>query len=170
MFGKESEMLRKLKWVLILGIVLAVATSATVLATPGSMTTTNIVSLGQFDEIDIKTNEALPHQVRVKTKGPSDVYVVSNTFAPGGHSGWHTHAGPSLITVQSGTITAYDGDDPSCTPQVYEAGTGFIDSGDGHLHLLRNEGSIDAVTIAVQILPAGANRRIDAPSPGNCAF
>jgi hypothetical protein len=53
---------------------------------------------------------------------------------------------------------------------VYEVGTGFIDSGDGHLHLLRNEGSTDAVTVAVQILPAGADRRIDAPSPGNCSF
>ncbi|HJQ95240.1 MAG TPA: hypothetical protein VJ935_05965 [Acidimicrobiia bacterium] len=163
-------MLRKLKWVLILGIVLAVATSATVMATPGSMITTNIISLGQFEEIDVKSNDALPHQVRVKTKGSSDVYVVSNTFAPGGHSGWHTHAGPSLITVQSGTITAYDGDDPSCTAQVYEAGTGFIDSGDGHVHLLRNEGTVNAVTIAVQILPAGADRRIDAPNPGNCGF
>ena len=163
-------MLRKLKWVFVLGIVFAVGTSATVLATPGSMITTSIISLGHFDEIDVKTNDALPHQVRVKTKGSSDVYVVSNTFAPGGDSGWHTHAGPSLITVMSGTITAYDGNDPSCTPQVYEADTGFIDSGDGHLHLLRNEGSIDAVTIAVQILPAGADRRIDAPSPGNCSF
>jgi quercetin dioxygenase-like cupin family protein len=95
---------------------------------------------------------------------------VSNKFAPGGQSGWHTHPGPSLITVKAGTVTAYSGDDPSCTPHVYAAGTGFIDPGGGHVHLLRNEGSVEAETVAVQILPAGAERRIDAPIPGNCPF
>jgi mannose-6-phosphate isomerase-like protein (cupin superfamily) len=53
---------------------------------------------------------------------------------------------------------------------VVPAGTGVIDPGDGHVHLLRNEGSVDLVTVTVQILPADAARRIDAPSPGNCPF
>jgi hypothetical protein len=53
---------------------------------------------------------------------------------------------------------------------VYPAGSGFLDPGDGHVHLLRNEGSVSAETIAVQILPAGAVRRIDVPDPGTCDF
>src|SRR4029450_1900255 len=117
----------------------------------------------------VKT-ETDSHEVELRTKGQSDVYVVSNTFAPGGQSGWHTHPGPSLITVKSGTITAYEGDDPNCTPHIYQAGSGFVDPGGDHVHLLRNEGSVQAETIAVQILPAGAARRIDAPDPGNCHF
>jgi hypothetical protein len=36
--------------------------------------------------------------------------------------------------------------------------------------MLRNEGSVEAETVAVQILPAGAPRRIDAPDPGHCGF
>ena len=84
-------------------------------------------------------------------------------------AGWHTHPGPSLISVTSGTITAYDSDDPSCTPHVNTAGTGFVDAGE-HAHLLRNEGGVPAVTVATQLLPPGAVRRIDAPSPGNCPF
>jgi quercetin dioxygenase-like cupin family protein len=96
------------------------------------------------------------------------VYIVENTVKPGGSSGWHTHPGPSLITVKSGIATFYDSDDPTCTPHVVPAGTGVIDPGDGHVHLLRNEGSVDLVTVTVQILPAGAARRIDAPNPGNC--
>jgi quercetin dioxygenase-like cupin family protein len=139
------------------------------LATPGSGITTVNLSVGRFGEIDAKT-ETETHEVELRTKGQSDVYVVSNTFAPGGSSGWHTHPGPSLITVKSGTITAYDGDDPNCTPHVYPAGTGLVDPGGDHVHLLRNEGSVQAETIAVQILPAGAARRIDAPDPGNCPF
>jgi quercetin dioxygenase-like cupin family protein len=151
-------------------VAMVVGFSAHALATPGSGIVTTTLSLGRFSEIDVKTNDAHPHQVKLKTKGESDVYVVSNTIPPGGHSGWHTHPGPSLITIKSGTATFYEGDDPTCTPHVYAAGTGAIDPGDGHTHLLRNEGTVDLVTITVQILPAGAPRRIDMPNPGNCPF
>jgi quercetin dioxygenase-like cupin family protein len=144
--------------------------TATAFATPSTDFTTVQLSKARFAKIDVKTNDALPHQVKVKTKGESDVYVVENTVKPGGSSGWHTHAGPSLITVKSGTATFYDSDDPTCTPHVVSAGAGVIDPGDGHVHLLRNEGNVDLVTVTVQILPAGADRRIDAPRPGNCPF
>jgi quercetin dioxygenase-like cupin family protein len=106
--------------------------------------------------------------VAVDSKGDSDVHVVSNVFVPGGHSGWHTHPGPSLITVKTGAITVDDGHDQTCTGTVYTAGQGFVDAGDGHVHILRNEGTSSAET-AVQILPAGAVRRIDVPAPGNCS-
>jgi quercetin dioxygenase-like cupin family protein len=71
--------------------------------------------------------------------GPLDLYVVRNMFAPGGQTGWHTHLGPSFVIVTEGQITAYDGDDPTCTPKVYRAGQGFLDIGAGRVHLLRNE-------------------------------
>jgi len=67
-------------------------------------------------------------------------------------------------------LAGLDGDDPTCTPREYPEGTGVIDPGGGHVHLLRSEGSVDLVTITVQILPAGAPRRIGAPKPGNCPF
>jgi quercetin dioxygenase-like cupin family protein len=148
----------------------ALVAAAAALATDGSGITTAQLSLGRFAAFDVQTNDGPRHRVKLKTKGDSDVYVVSNTVVPGGHSGWHTHPGPSLITVKEGTATFYDGDDPTCTPRVYPAGTGVIDPGDGHVHLLRNEGSVNLVTVTVQILPAGAPRRIDAPAPGNCGF
>ncbi|HEU0207524.1 MAG TPA: cupin domain-containing protein [Candidatus Udaeobacter sp.] len=106
--------------------------------------------------------------IRTKVKGDSDVYVVQNTFPPGADSGWHTHPGPSLITVTAGTITAYEADSPNCTPKIYNAGDSFTDVGCGDVHLLRNEGSICAVTIVVQIVPAGQARRIDADQPPSC--
>jgi hypothetical protein len=70
------------------------------------------------------------------TKGESDVHVVSNSVAPGGSSGWHTHPGPSLITVKQGTATFYDGDDPDCAPQVYTVGQGLplLTPGVGRCH------------------------------------
>jgi quercetin dioxygenase-like cupin family protein len=103
-----------------------------------------------------------------RIRGDSDVYVIQNTFPPGAHTGWHTHPGPSLITVTSGTLTIYEASDPTCTPRIYTAGQSFTDLGCGDVHLVRNESGVNAVNVAVQIVPAGAARRIDEPAPGNC--
>jgi hypothetical protein len=58
--------------------------------------------------------------------------------------------------------------DPACRPQVYAAGAGFIEPGGGDGPRLRNQTNAPAETIAVQLLPKDAVRRIDAPAPSNC--
>jgi hypothetical protein len=35
-------------------------------------------------------------------------------------------------------------------------------------HVVRNEGSVDLVTVVVSLVPAGFGRRIDEPAPANC--
>jgi hypothetical protein len=139
------------------------------LAPPNSGFTTTILAKATFDGIDLNahTIPADLWQARVKTRGLSDVYVVDNKLAPGGHQRLVFASGSSLILVVAGTVTNYEGDDPTCTPHVYTAGQGFIDPGTGDVHMLRNEGSVQAETIAVQLLPKDADRRIDMPSPGN---
>ena len=75
--------------------------------------------------------------------------------------------------VTQGTVTAYEGDDPNCTPHVYSAtGTNaFVDIGSGDVHMIRDESGAIAKTVAVQLIPKGATRRIDVvPAPGNCPF
>jgi quercetin dioxygenase-like cupin family protein len=139
------------------------------LATDPSGFSSTFVGPTVFDDIDVKTHtDSL--KVMIKTWGSSDVYVVTNTVAPGGHSGWHTHPGPSVVSVIAGTATYYDGDDPTCTPHVVHAGDGFIDQGGGHVHMVRNEGSATLTLVAFQIIPEGAVRRIGVPNPGNCLF
>jgi hypothetical protein len=72
------------------------------------------------------------------------------------------------VIVTQSSVTAYDGDDPACTPHVYTAGTpnnAFIDPGGGHVHIIRDESGAVAKTVAVQFIPAGATRRQDAPDP-----
>jgi cupin domain len=153
----------------------ALAVAGTVLATQqiGVTTTALTPTTGtSFGEIDVNTH-TIPAdiwQLREKTNGLSDGYVVDNKIAPGGTTGWHRHPGPSLIFVIDGTVTDYEGDDPTCTGHAYSAGQGFVDSGEG-AHTLRNEGSVQAETVAVQLVPAGAPRKIDVtPGPGNCPF
>jgi quercetin dioxygenase-like cupin family protein len=157
-------------WVLPLGFIGIVTFAGSVQATPGSGYTSTTLAKGQFEEIAAYVHTPPHWQAKIKTKGRSDLYVQSNVWAPGGTTGWHTHPGPSLIIVTAGTVTAYDGDDPTCTPHVYSQGMGFVDPGGTHVHVLRNEGNVEASTIAVQLVPTGAIRRIDAPDPGNCPF
>jgi quercetin dioxygenase-like cupin family protein len=107
--------------------------------------------------------------VKLMTKDTSDVFVTRNAIAIDGQSGWHSHPGPSLITVTVGEITAYDSDDPLCSPRRYSAGQGFVDFGD-HAHLLRNESGAPAETVAVQFLATGSSRRVDEPAPSTCSF
>lgn len=108
-------------------------------------------------------------KARIKAKGSSDLHVLENTIAPGGTFGWHRHPGPSLVIVKTGTATFYLAADRTCTPHVVPAGSGFVDQGHD-VHVVRNEGSVDLVTVVVSLVPAGFGRRIDEPSPGNCPF
>lgn len=146
---------------------LMIATMA--LATLASGVTSTPIAQGTLDQLDVKTKTG-PWKVRLKTKGQSQVAVTENKVAPGGNFGWHSHPGPSLVVVKSGTSTFYSGDDPNCTPQVHPAGTAYVDPG-GSVHIARNESlTDDLVLIAVRVLPAGAPPRIDEANPGNCPF
>jgi quercetin dioxygenase-like cupin family protein len=140
----------------------------TVLATPPDGVTTLPLGMARFDPIDTKVKTG-DWKADIKTKGLSDFHVLQNTIVPGGTFGWHSHPGPSLVIVKAGTATFYHGDDPTCTPHVVPTGSGFVDSG-GAVHVVRNEGTVDLVTIVASLVPAGAGRRIDEPDPGHCPF
>jgi quercetin dioxygenase-like cupin family protein len=123
---------------------------------------------GTFDD-PIKVQNAGEAMVTIRTKDSVDVHNLVNTFVPGGMIGWHSHPGPSIVTVRQGTASVYHADDPTCTPTLYETGSGFIDTGDD-VHNVRNEGTVDLILVVVSIVPEGAPRRIDEPKPDNCPF
>lgn len=96
------------------------------------------------------------------------MYVQNNTWLPGASTGWHSHPGHSLIIVTSGTLTDYESSDQNCAPTIYKQGMAFVDPGGDHVHNIVNETGTTATNIAVQLIPAGAQRRVDAPQPANC--
>ena len=167
----------KWMWILALGVLGAAVYGGIALATPptpapGVVTTT--FGVGRFDSIDSLTKTDVDPgrrtnfwKARLKTKGASDLYVLQNTIQPGATFGWHSHPGPSLVIVKSGTATVYMADDPTCSPEQVSAGSGFVDNGHD-THVVRNEGSVDLVTVVVSFVPAGFARRIDEPAPANC--
>ena len=146
-------------------------------ATPASGFTATTLALGRLADSDVFNHSVLsppdggPSPLWLslqKIKGLSDLYVQSNSWVPGGTTGWHTHPGHSLIIVTAGTLTVYEAHRSGCEPTVYTEGMAFVDHGGQHAHVIRNEGNVEARTIAVQLIPAQATRRIDADAPSGC--
>jgi len=160
-------------WVVFLGVLGAAVYGGVALATGPSGVTTLPIGVARFDNIDVTTKTDVDPgaatdfwQSRIDTKGASDLYVLQNTIVPGGTFGWHSHPGPSLVIVKSGTATFYMADDPTCSPHVVTAGSGFVD--DGHdTHVVRNQGTVDVVTVVVSFVPAGFARRADQHAPSH---
>jgi len=159
---------------LLLAVLGSVYVAASALATDPSGVVTLPYAVGHFDSIDSTTKTDMNPgaatdfwQARINTKGASDVYMLQNTIKPGGTFGWHSHPGPSLVIVKSGTATFYLASDPTCTPHVVPTGSGFVDNGND-THILNNEGNVDLVTVVVSIVPTGFARRINQPAPSNC--
>jgi quercetin dioxygenase-like cupin family protein len=153
-------------------LALAIFTPAPALATPGcGVLSENLlgpVAAGNFPSgsLNLMCRSNLPTWLlNTRVRGDSDLYITQHTFQPGGQTGWHSHPGPSLITVVEGTLTVYHDD---CTFETYSAGESFTDLGCGDIHDVRNEGAIEAKDVAVQIVPHNAPRREDKPDPG-CA-
>lgn len=136
------------------------------LATPGSGFSAVRASIGTFAEIEAKADKSAKWDAFLKTKDVSTIGVDLLTIQTSGYSGWHTHAGITLVTVKSGQVAVTDGDD--CSTKVYQAGEGFVDRGGTHAHNVSNPYGLTAELVAVQIRPEGAPGRIDAPAPANC--
>lgn len=151
---------------LALALIAVSASIGVAVATPGLGAVGTILSRGTL-EAGVNLHHADLH---LKTKDSIDVVTQSITIAPGGHTGWHSHPGPVLVTIAAGTMTFYDADDPTCSPGTYVTGDTFVDPGHGHVHLARNEESTNLVLYATYLVPVGAAIRTDVPNPGNCPF
>src|SRR5580765_3121016 len=140
------------------------AYAGAVRATPPSGVTPMPYGVGKLASFDTG-GKIGAWNAKMDVRGASDLYVLSNTIAPGGSFGWHSHPGPSFVIVKSGTATFYLGADPLCRPHRVRAGSTFVDKGLA-VHVVRNEGSVPLVTVVVSFVPRGVPRRIDQPDPG----
>jgi quercetin dioxygenase-like cupin family protein len=142
--------------------------AGTVLATPPTAVTPTTYGIGSFGPIATEGRIGAWSSKMTITRA-SDLHVLSNKIAPGGTFGWHSHPGPSFVIIKSGTATVYLGADPKCRPHRFRAGSGFVDKGRA-VHIVRNEGRRDLVTVVVSFTPRGEERRIDEADPGTCPF
>jgi quercetin dioxygenase-like cupin family protein len=154
---------------LLTGLTLIATAVTLTLASPASNVTPALLSRATFDEFKVMSYPDNGGLFKVEAKSDIDVVVRQHTYLAGGHTGWHAHPYPVLITVSEGTLTFYEYDDPSCTPIVVSAGQGYVDSGRGHI--ARNETTAPATDISIIMAPVGAAFRAEltAPNP-HCGF
>jgi quercetin dioxygenase-like cupin family protein len=74
--------------------------------------------------------------------------VAALTFQQGSSTGWHSHPGVVLVTVQSGALQLFD---RKCRKEVVEVGESFEE--EGGTHLARNVRTKDAVVYVTFIVP-----------------
>ena len=129
--------------------------------------TSTLIGRGNLGTFHIQSKSD-GYDVELKSHDNTDIVVANIAITPGGTSGWHSHPGPVLVVVKTGALTIYRGDDPTCSPTLHPAGTAFTEEG-GVVHIARNEGAVDATTVATFFVPATAPQRIDQALPGNCA-
>jgi quercetin dioxygenase-like cupin family protein len=163
-----------LRWKLTLtGVVLAAAFGGVALRVawatpPKGVTNTLIAGPVILDQIQVVQADPT-YGAMIKTRGLSDAVARSLVIAPGGDTGWHSHPGPVFVLVTGGTGSLYFADDPTFTPTVYPAGTGFVEGG-GDVHIFRNEGNVDLKATVLFLVPHGAPTRIDEPAPPGAPF
>jgi quercetin dioxygenase-like cupin family protein len=106
-------------------------------------------------------------RIKLQTKGEVKVAFQRITIGAGGTLGWHSHPGPTVVTVFQGTLSFYHAED--CTEEIeFPTGTSFSNLPD-EIHLARNEGAGDVVLFAVYFVPQSITTppqlRIDQPLP-----
>lgn len=149
------------------------ATDPIVLATLKTTTMTRTVRVktkkGTFKaRVNFQVPGVDPH-ISCGSTGCDMVFQVL-TIQPGGHTGWHTHPGPTFVALAQGEGTMYRGGGTGCTPTKYVVGSGFLQH-PTEVHNMRNEGTTALVLHAFYLLPRGTADtaiRIDQPQPSNC--
>jgi quercetin dioxygenase-like cupin family protein len=106
--------------------------------------------------------------ITIRTKGPREVLGTSIAVAPGGTFGWHTHPGPVLVAVASGTLSLYQPHRHGCSKRKVGPGQAFVENG-GDVHLARNEGAKPVRLYATFLARTGTSKFLTrAPNPGTC--
>lgn len=131
-------------------------TTATVVATPSSGITAVDLARG--------TSAAA---YTITTEANREIATQTLTFAAGGTStsGWHTHPGPVVTIVQSGTMSIWFSSD--CTLRTVTAGQAIVVPGAGVFDLARNnDAAVPLVIVQTYYnVPVGGALRTDAPTP-----
>lgn len=160
---------RRAASLLVIGVVFPLVVGAA-LATPGLNVLSAPVQARGTLSADVIVNSK--SGVHIKTKGSADLVTQQIVIGGGGHTGWHSHPGPVLVTVKRGALRLIYADEPTCDGAVYEAGDSFVDRGDEVVHIARNVSATDEVELwATYFVPGTPNAafRLDEPvAPKAC--
>jgi len=100
------------------------------------------------DDVDMKFKLKLHDggTMVVNVDDPSRTVDVRYTVQPGAQFPWHSHRGPVVVNIISGSLTYVPAG--SCHERTYSGGQAFVDAGHGHVHTAFNPGTEPTVFIA----------------------
>ena len=150
---------RRIQWVLAV-VAVAAATASVGLATVASASS----SSGTITAV-IAGAGSMSKGMGLAVHPRTNTIVAQYTFGPHSSTGWHTHPGKTLVTVQSGTFTVYH---DTCRATTYGPGDAFVEL-PSSVHIGRNETG-ESVQLGVVYfgVPIGGSPRIDQPQPDGC--
>ena len=99
----------------------------------------------------------------------ADVFVQHVHLDAGGALPWHTHPGPAIVTVVSGSLGYQRAHHHHCVTTWYAAGTGFMDPGFGHVHRAVAQPNVGFDAYVTFVTPTGTpNQTIPMSPPAGC--
>jgi quercetin dioxygenase-like cupin family protein len=154
-FDPERKEMRR---ILVLAIGAALLGVGTASATPGVGLTRTVLAQVTVDPFHVQSDD-----IKMYAKNRADIVTQQVTVAVGGDTGWHTHFGPAIILVKSGTFALTHAD--GCVTRIYQAGEGFVE-GPNEVHIGRNVGSTPVEIFATYTnvpIGGGVAQSVDAP-------
>ena len=163
---------RKLGLAAIIAAISSVSVAAVLTPSSGILSAPVFARASFADPTDVKFKINGHSEEVVNVNNARETVIQQIVILPGGNTGWHSHPGPVVVLIKSGQMSFYDSEDPTCTVRTYSAGEAFIDSGQGHVHIARNESESENLELWATYfdVPPGEPFRIDVPNPGNCSF
>jgi mannose-6-phosphate isomerase-like protein (cupin superfamily) len=152
-----------------------VAAETVVLGTPTTVTVTRRVTVRVSKKKVVRKTVrfTVPSVTSLMTCGATtacDTAFQHIKIAPAGHTGWHTHPGPTFVSIVAGEGTLYHAQEAGCPGHKFGANSGFFQPS-ADVHILRNEGSAQLELFAFYLLPPGTPNtaiRTDQPQPAGC--
>lgn len=159
-----------------IGLVAVVAGATVAVATQPSGLSSKLLARGSWDKRE--RTAFIAGVAKLRRGGTSDVAVVGGpvgvdqpaTLQPGGTTGWHTHPGPSVVVLRSGTLQITEATEDGCEVVEYNAATGakaFFHTDD--LHKFDNPGSTVAEFYIIYFAPTGAPLADFSPPEPDCS-
>ena len=153
MFGKRTVL------VALMAAVLVVSAVAVASATDPSGFASVLIGRGQA-----------ARSFEVHQRRGNDVAVNQITVQPAGFSGWHSHAGTTVVAVQTGQLTLFS--EPiaggKCRVRTYTAGQLFLEHPKNEYQAVNTGSAPYVLAVTFFNVPHGGSPRIDRPDPGNC--
>ncbi|WP_309669013.1 hypothetical protein [Gemmatimonas sp.] len=146
--------------------------SAAPVQLPPSGFASEVLSRGRFeDDLNVQFRIKDGHATEVAhVTDPSDMVLARVTIKPNSSIPWHTHPGPAMVTVTSGTLVFVGGE--TCEARTYSAADpsqpkpSFVDRGQGHVHAAYNPGNTPTILTVTYLGVTGPSALILATNPG----